>query len=336
MILLVEDAESIEVIRETLRKLVTDGLVPFNVGDNGGRLLELGVVRAARAELDSADDEASRFQADAKALRSVLEAAVEHEDIGGMHRRLLRDVLPLSPELLGKSATERRVEAGKHIKLGKAAVTPGTIRNHYEPKALDALARVLWAMEQEFQVEDIQGAPAKVGARAIFDDYDVGEQEVAVEDIQGALAKLGTQGIFDDYNVGDNGGCLLHLALVRDRLADLDERTEESERFRALGKALRSVLAELLEDESVGGKSRRVLYDVLPLNEALREMSIADRRVEASKHIRPAREVTPGTVRTYYEPRARQKFARVIWRAERDFRAARRGGGSAGSDEQGS
>ena len=153
MIPLVEDAESIEAIRETLRKLVTDGLVPFNVGDNGGYLLELGLVQAARAKLDAEADEASRYEADTEALRSVLEAAVEHEDISGKIRRLLRDVLPLDPELLGKSVRERRTIAGKDIRPGRSVVTAGTIRNHYEPKALDKLARVLWVMEQEFQVE---------------------------------------------------------------------------------------------------------------------------------------------------------------------------------------
>jgi hypothetical protein len=164
--------------------------------------------------------------------------------------------------------------------------------------------------------------------------------EVSVEDIQSALAKLGTQGIFNDYNVGDNGGCLLRFALVRDRLEDvdgfegLDGHAKEPARYQALGKALRSVLAELVEDESIGGRSRRVLHDVLPLDEGLREMSITDRRVEASRHISPGNEVAPGTIRTYYEPRARQKFARVIWRAERDFRAALRDGQALGSDEQ--
>jgi hypothetical protein len=153
MIPFVEDAESIEAIRETLRKLVTDGLVPFNVGDNGGYLLELGVVRAARAELDAADDEVSRYEADTEAVRSVLAAAVEHEDVSGKYRRLLRAVLPLKPELVGKPVKERRVEAGKDIKPGKNDVTAGTIRNYYEPKALAKLAHVLWAMEQEFQAE---------------------------------------------------------------------------------------------------------------------------------------------------------------------------------------
>ncbi len=158
--------------------------------------------------------------------------------------------------------------------------------------------------------------------------------EVSVEDIQSVLAKLGTRGIFDDYNVGDNGGCLLRLALFQVRLKDLDGDAKEAERYRAYGEAMRCVLAELVEDESVGGKSRRVLHDVLPLNEEFRDMSITDRRIAASQHISPGREVTPGTIRTYYEPRARQKFARVIWRAERDFRAARRDSESAGSDEQ--
>jgi hypothetical protein len=153
MIPLVEDAESIEAIRETLRKLVTDGLLPFNVGENGGRLLELGLVQAARAKLDAEADEASRYEADTKALRSVLEAAVEHEEVSGKYRRLLRAVLPLKPELVGKSVKERRTIAGKDIKPDKKPVMAGTIRNYYEPKALDKLAHVLWAMELEFRVE---------------------------------------------------------------------------------------------------------------------------------------------------------------------------------------
>jgi hypothetical protein len=165
--------------------------------------------------------------------------------------------------------------------------------------------------------------------------------EVSVEDVQSALAKLGTQGIFNDYNVGDNGGCLLQFALVLHRLEyadgfeDLDGHAKEPARYQALGKALRSVLSELIEDESIGGRSRRVLHDVLPLDGRLREMSITERRVEASRHIDPgSNEVAPGTIRTYYEPRARQKFARVIWRAERDFRLALRDGKASGSGDQ--
>jgi len=130
---------------------VTDGLVPYNVGDNGGRLLDLGLVKAHREALDGDADEAARYGADTRALTAVLEDAVAREEIRGKHRRLLRAVLPLKPELVGKSIRERRTEAGKDLRPDKDDVRPGTIRNHYEPKALDKLAAVLWQMEQEFQ-----------------------------------------------------------------------------------------------------------------------------------------------------------------------------------------
>jgi hypothetical protein len=162
----VEDAaESIAAIRTTLGRLVTDGLVPYNVGENGGALLEMAVVQAARVKLDSAADEASRYEADTEALRSVLEAAVEDEDIGGKYRRLLRAVLPLTPELVGKPVRERRIVAGEVLKPGKNDVTAGTVRNYYEPKALDKLARVLWSIEQESRT----GGPRRSSTRRAED-----------------------------------------------------------------------------------------------------------------------------------------------------------------------
>jgi hypothetical protein len=145
------DAEHVQPIRDALGKLVTDGLVPYNVGDNGECLLDLGLVKAHREALDGDADEAERYGADTRALTAVLEDAVAREEIRGKHRRLLRAVLPLKPELVGKSIKERRTEAGKDLRPDKDDVRPGTIRNHYEPKALDKLAAVLWQMEQEFQ-----------------------------------------------------------------------------------------------------------------------------------------------------------------------------------------
>jgi hypothetical protein len=147
------DEECVKIIRAAIGRLVTDGLVPYNVGDNGGYLLELGLVKAQREALDGDVGEAERYEADTKALRAVLEAAVEREDIRGKHRRLLRAVLPLKPELVGESVKVRRTVAGKDLKPDKDDVTAGTIRNHYEPKALDKLAVVLWQMELEFRVE---------------------------------------------------------------------------------------------------------------------------------------------------------------------------------------
>lgn len=152
------EAENIDAIRQTLGKLVTEGIVPYNVGENGGVLLGMSVVQAARVKLDETADEASRYQSDAEALRSVLEAAVEHEEVGGKSRRLLRALLPLKPELLGKRVIERRTIAGRDIRPDKKPVTPGTVRNYYEPKALTKLARVLWVMEQEFRANASGGS----------------------------------------------------------------------------------------------------------------------------------------------------------------------------------
>jgi hypothetical protein len=147
------DAESVQAIREALGTLITGGLLPYNVGENGGCLLDLDLVKARREVLDGDADEGQRYEADAKALRAVLEVAVEHDDISGKHRRLLRAVLPLDPDLLGKSIKDRREVAGEVLKPGKKAVTAGTIRNYYEPKALDKIVGVLWKMELEFQVK---------------------------------------------------------------------------------------------------------------------------------------------------------------------------------------
>jgi hypothetical protein len=148
------DEDCIKAIREALSRLVTDGLVPFNVTESGGFLLKLDLVRSLRAELDGDAGEIEIFQADAAALRPVLEDAVKHKSISGKHRRLLRDVLPLKDEHLGKSVKERRTEAGKDLKPGKKEdIGPDTIRTYYEPKALDKLTEVLWEMESEFRAK---------------------------------------------------------------------------------------------------------------------------------------------------------------------------------------
>jgi hypothetical protein len=147
------DEESIGAIRDAFGKLVTDGLLPYNVVENGGILLELGVVKDREVKPDGNANETECNEAVAEALRAVLEVAVEHDDIKGKHKRLLRAVLPLDPEHLGKSIKERRIVAGKVLKPGKKAVTAGTIRNHYEPKALEKFAAVLWRMELEFRAK---------------------------------------------------------------------------------------------------------------------------------------------------------------------------------------
>jgi hypothetical protein len=155
-----EEGPSVEDIRKALAGLVTEGIIPYNVGENGGCLLDLALVQARREPLARDAPEAQRHAAHAEALTSVLTEAVEDEKIGGKPRRLLHDVLPLRPELLNKTVKERRTEAGKNLKPGKKAVEPGTIRTYYEPKALKKLSEVLWRLESEFRAAHRDGKPA--------------------------------------------------------------------------------------------------------------------------------------------------------------------------------
>jgi hypothetical protein len=151
------EGASVEDIRKALTGLVTEGLIPYNVGENGGCLLDLAIVEAQRQKPLPAG-EAERHAAHAEALTSVLtEAVADETKIGGKPRRLLHDVLPLRPELLGETIKARRTEAGKNLKPGKKAVEPGTIRTYYEPKALKKLSEVLHRMETEFRAAHRDG-----------------------------------------------------------------------------------------------------------------------------------------------------------------------------------
>jgi hypothetical protein len=143
------DADA-DTIRRALAGLLTDGLLPWNVLENGGRLLDLEMVRS-RVDLDEDASEAEHAEAYARALVSVLSEAVTSDEVGGKSRRLLNDVLPLNAEYLGAPVKERRTAAGAHLKPGKKAISPGTIRTYYEPKALDKLAEVLVQMEFAFR-----------------------------------------------------------------------------------------------------------------------------------------------------------------------------------------
>jgi hypothetical protein len=146
-----ESEPTVQGIRDDLSRLIAEGLVPYNVAENGRRLLELRVV-ADRVRGDLLDaDEDEREYAYTQALTSVLQDAVERPVMSRKHRRVLKYVLPLHPKLLGMTARERRTEAGKALKDGKKAVKGGTVRSYYEPKALAALAEVLVEMESEYR-----------------------------------------------------------------------------------------------------------------------------------------------------------------------------------------
>jgi hypothetical protein len=144
-----------EILRRNLGDLIAEGVVPSNVAEDGGHLLELNIV-ASRVQVDEHAEEEQRELAEAEALVAVLKAAVIKERIPARrHRRILKHVLPLKEEYLGTTIKERRTAAGQDLKPGKKAVKPGTIRTYYdyEPRALDELARVLVEMEAEYRGE---------------------------------------------------------------------------------------------------------------------------------------------------------------------------------------
>jgi hypothetical protein len=171
-------------------------------------------------------------------------------------------------------------------------------------------------------------------------DTDDDTDDITTQDIRDALARLVTEGLDEPYNVGENGGVLLGLAIVESRVQAEPDATE-FQRFAAYAKALTSVLAEAVEDEEMTGKSRRVLISILPLEPDLVGASLKERRYEAGKNIRPGKTIKPGTIRTYYEPKALQRLARVLLRQELAFRKqagasdmeSRRGAGRSRSRE---
>jgi hypothetical protein len=144
-------------LRESLGEFIGEGLIPSNVVENGGALLELKILLDRLRLTDDADEE--EREADyAAALREVMTAAVVKELIPGRkHRKILKYILPLKPEYLGTTIKERRAAAGEHLTDGKRVVKAGSVRTypHYEPMALTELARVLAVMEA-----DARGEPA--------------------------------------------------------------------------------------------------------------------------------------------------------------------------------
>lgn len=150
-------------IRKRLGELVTAGMVPEQVADVGEELLELEIV-SSQVNLSSNATEEEEDLAYAAALTLLLREAVEPLR-PKKYRRLLKCVLPLKKELLGKSIDERREAAAKAFnkKDGKGGVKPGTIRTYHEPRALDKLAQMLTKMEAEFRGEVLASPEADSG-----------------------------------------------------------------------------------------------------------------------------------------------------------------------------
>ena len=147
-----------DVLRKSLAALVVDGLEPHNVADNAGELLELQIVSSRVTFGEEADK--GREIARAQTFIALVAEVVDKKRVRkGKYRRLLRYVLPLRKDLIGKNVNERRTAAGEHLTSGSKVVQPATIRIYYEPRALDELARVLVEMEAEVRGE----APPSAG-----------------------------------------------------------------------------------------------------------------------------------------------------------------------------
>jgi hypothetical protein len=148
-----------EAIRRNLADLIAEGLVPYNVVEKGGNLLRLTLV-TERLSLRPDADEDERDAAYARALTDALREAVSSIEMRRSYRRVLNCVLPLNPDYVKASVQERRSAAGKAIKDGTKLVKPGTIRTYHEPRALDALANILVAMEAKNRGEEVPGEEA--------------------------------------------------------------------------------------------------------------------------------------------------------------------------------
>lgn len=126
-------------IRAALGKLCTKGVEAYWVIDHAGVLLQLEVVRNGCGD-DPSDEEL------VDSLIVYLRSAVERVEFR-QHRVLLSIVMALEPEYLGSKAVDRRTEAGRQFRGGSNPVSPGTIRQHHEPNAVDKLAEIVVADE---------------------------------------------------------------------------------------------------------------------------------------------------------------------------------------------
>jgi hypothetical protein len=137
--------------------------------------------------------------------------------------------------------------------------------------------------------------------------------------VRRGLARLVTEGLLP-YHVAENCGVLLKLKIVSSRVEELPENASEDERDKAQTSALVAILREAVEHPHVRRKSRRVLNHVLPLIDELLGKTIKERRTLAGQDLKEGKTVKPGTIRTYYEPRALERLAAVLVDMEARFR----------------
>jgi hypothetical protein len=153
-----DEIPSQKAIAKALGRLCTNALLTWWILEKGRLLMGLDCVRAHLSP--NASDEKDY----ARALRKYLETAVERVE-SRQHRIILEIVLGLGDEKWKakdwrkKKAKARRTEAGHKFRPNEGNVTFGTIRQHHEPRALQALAVIVLQDEQDARHESSDGEP---------------------------------------------------------------------------------------------------------------------------------------------------------------------------------
>jgi hypothetical protein len=135
------------------------------------------------------------------------------------------------------------------------------------------------------------------------------------------LAGLVAEGFMPE-NVADKGGDLLELRIVTSRVT-LGKDASNDQREIATAEAFIALVGEVADNKKLvrQRKYRRLLRYVLPLENDCFDMDVEERRTAAGKNLfGGSKEVKPGTIRTYYEPRALDELARVLVEMEAESR----------------
>jgi hypothetical protein len=141
------DMPTQQALARALGRLATYGLRRWWILEKARLLLGLDCVRAHLPA------ESTREEDYADALRSYLDDAVQRME-SPQYRTILEVVLGTgesrwnSKNWRKETAKVRRTEAGRRFRPGEHAVSYGTIRQHHEPRAVSALAEIVWADER--------------------------------------------------------------------------------------------------------------------------------------------------------------------------------------------
>lgn len=138
-----------EELYQSLKDIVTEGLGPDSVIEQGGALLKLRIVQK-KVATGKDDGVAERHEAHKEALAIVLQEALDEKMAGHpKYRRVAICLLPLDGSLDGTDLLARRTAAGWAMKSSKKAVKPNSIRTYHQPRVLWMLAGALAQMEAE-------------------------------------------------------------------------------------------------------------------------------------------------------------------------------------------